>query len=138
MVDPGVLVSALISPAGAPARLLREWVAGRFELVVSPKLLAELEQVLKRPKFRRYVSEARASAYVAAIRSDALDVDDPDAIEQRLTPDPKDDYLVVLARAAGAHVLVSGDPHLTGLESPERPVVTPQAFLDGLERAQPS
>ena len=49
-----------------------------------------------------------------------------------LTPDPGDDYLVSLARAAGVDCLVSGDPHLTGLADPRPPVLTPRAFLDRL------
>ena len=46
-----------------------------------------------------------------------------------LTPDPGDDYLVALARAAKVHVLVSGDPHLSELKQARPPVLTPRAFL---------
>jgi predicted nucleic acid-binding protein len=46
-----------------------------------------------------------------------------------VTPDPGDDYLVALARAAKAHFLISGDPHLTELKQAHPPVLTPRAFL---------
>jgi hypothetical protein len=49
--DPGLLIAGLISAAGAPRALLRRWLQGDFELVVSPALLAELEHVLLRPMF---------------------------------------------------------------------------------------
>jgi putative PIN family toxin of toxin-antitoxin system len=126
VIDPGVLVSALISPAGAPARLLQAWDAGWFDLIVSERLLGELAGVLSREKFRRYVSLSRVDSYVVGLRTDGVFVDDPDDLP-RLTPDPKDDYLVALARAADA-LLVSGDAHLIGLPG----VMTPRDFLDAL------
>jgi uncharacterized protein len=55
VLDPGVLIAAVLSPKGAPAELLRHWLAGDYELVVSDKLLAELKRVLLRPKFRKYL-----------------------------------------------------------------------------------
>ena len=63
VLDPGVLIAAIISPKGAPAALLKSWMEGGYELVASPKLLAELERVLLRPKFRKYLSEEEGRAY---------------------------------------------------------------------------
>ena len=129
--DPGVLIAALISPSGTPAKLLAQWLAGAFDLVVSPKLLDELARVLARVKFRPYVTEEEAEAYVRALARQAIVVEDPEA-EAGLTPDPGDDYLVALARAAHAHAIVSGDPHLVGLHHLEPPVLTPRAFVERL------
>jgi putative PIN family toxin of toxin-antitoxin system len=129
VLDPGVLVSAALSPAGAPAELVEIWKDGGFELVVSEALLGELEDVLLRPKFRLYLTEYEVSEYVEQFRRLAKAVPDP-VVTPGLTPDPKDDYLVALARSAAAHFLVSGDPHLTELASPRPPVLTPRAFLD--------
>jgi len=129
--DPGVLVSAFISPRAAPAELVQAWRDGRFELVVSPKLLEELRRVLLRPKFRRYATEQEVQEYVAHLKEEGHAELDP-AIPVGATPDPKDDYLVGLARAANAHILVSGDQHLTRLEDPHPPVLTPRALLDQL------
>jgi predicted nucleic acid-binding protein len=42
--DPNVLIAALISPIGAPAALFLALTRGRFELIVSAHLLAELER----------------------------------------------------------------------------------------------
>jgi len=131
VLDPGVLIAAALSPKGAPAELLKRWMEGGYELVVSPKLLNELDGVLLRTKFRKYLSEEEASDYVSLFRRFAAIVDDPPAVFG-LTPDPGDDYLVSLARAAKVHFLVSGDPHLTGLADPEPPVLTPRGFLERL------
>jgi len=132
ILDPGVLIAALISGKGAPARLLLSWRGGSFELVASPNLLRELGRVLARDKFRRYVSLDEAEQYVRMIRRGATLMKDPPE-PPPVTPDPKDDYLLGLARAANARYLLSGDPHLTELAEPVPPVLTPRAFLDRLE-----
>jgi predicted nucleic acid-binding protein len=46
VLDTNVLISAFLSPQAAPARAIRAWLDGRFELIVSPLLLAELERAL--------------------------------------------------------------------------------------------
>lgn len=127
VLDTNVLVSALISPGGPSAALLLELRAGAFELVASPTLLAELREVVGREKFRRYVTEAEAVAYVDLIRHEATILDDPAPSFRPLSADPDDEYLVDLARA-GADVLVSGDAHLLDLRD-RLPVMTPAEFL---------
>ena len=120
-----------LSPKGAPAEFLRRWLAGDYELVVSEKLLDELKRVLLRPKFRRYLSEAEAIEYVELFHRSATAMPDPPEVHG-LTPDPGDDYLVSLARAARVNLLVSGDPHLIGLPAPLPTVLTPREFLEML------
>jgi putative PIN family toxin of toxin-antitoxin system len=128
VLDTNVLVSALISPGGPSAALLLELRAGAFELVASAALLAELREVLGREKFRRYVTEAEAVAYVDLIKHEATILDDPAQSDRPLSADPDDEYLVDLARAAAADVLVSGDAHLLDLRD-RLPVISPAEFL---------
>ena len=130
VVDSNVLVSAVISAGGPPAEVLDRWRNADFDLVASAALLAEVEQVLLRPKFRAWVGEADAQAYVRALALESVMVDDPPAAVG-ITPDPADDYVVALAREARADVIVSGDAHLTKLEL-DPPVLTPREFLDRL------
>ena len=108
--------------------LLPELRAGAFELVASPTLLAELGEVLGREEFRRYATESEAAAYVDLIRHEATVLDDPAPSARPLSADPDDEYLVDLARAAAAGVLVSGDAHLLDLRD-RLPVMTPAEFL---------
>jgi putative PIN family toxin of toxin-antitoxin system len=103
--------------------------AGLFQLVVSPLLLDELETVLARPKFRRYLSADDARRFVTLVREFADVVDDPPASDEQLTPDPDDDFLVVLAEAADVDVLVSGDRHLLGMNRAGLMVKSPGEFL---------
>ena len=137
VLDPNVLVSAFITRrGGSPDRIVRAWREGAFELVVSPRLLAELADVLARPKFALQSAEGRAEAYIAAIAADAITIDDPPD-PPAVSPDRGDDYLIALARAARADLIVSGDTHLTQLDDPTPPVLTPRQFLEELEEAMP-
>jgi putative PIN family toxin of toxin-antitoxin system len=127
VLDPGVLVSALISPDGSPARLLREIRAGGLELIVSPLLLEELGEVLARQKFRRYVDLATVREYVDLLRREALAVPDPDDSAPLRSADPDDDYLIALAQSQNA-VLVSGDRHLLDIGG-GAPILAPADLL---------
>jgi putative PIN family toxin of toxin-antitoxin system len=114
VLDPNVLISALLSPAGTPARLLAAWLGGAFELVVSPALLAELGRALRYPKIRDRVTASEARELVALLRRHATVVDDPSSPPPVRSADPGDDYLLALAAISRA-VLVSGDRHLLEL-----------------------
>ncbi len=105
-------------------------------MVVSRELLDELETVLLREKFRRYLSVDRAVRYIAVIERDATHLRlGPSASISR---DPGDDYLVNLAWEARADCLVSGDGDLLDLEGEDLPRVwTPRRFLEELEWSLP-
>lgn len=133
VIDPGVLIAARLSGRGAPAVLIRRWLAGELDVIVSPQLLTELSEVLMRAKFRRWLTEEEAVAYVQFLRSHATLVPDPPA-ESGHSRDPDDDYLVTLARTARARVLVSGDPDLTDIPDPRPRILTPGALIDTLDR----
>ena len=133
VLDTNVLVSALISPGGASARLLLELRAGGFELILSPLLLAELREVLGRDKFRRYVIGEEVDTYVELIRSEGLVRADPPPSPEPMSADPDDEYLIDLAREAGADALVTGDAHLLDLRA-IIPALTPAEFLEVLAK----
>jgi putative PIN family toxin of toxin-antitoxin system len=127
--DPNVLIAAAIAPTGPPADCLRAHADGRFELIVSERLLAELTTVFTRDKFRRYLSLAQAERLVAALRRDAILCSDPRQAPPIPSRDPKDDYLLALAHSQSARVVVTGDAHLLEMRVPALRIVTPREFL---------
>ena len=129
LADTNVLVAAVTSNEGVSARLLIAARSGRYRLIASPMLLHELETVLARPKFRRYLSNDDVHRFVVMVRELAEVVDDPPAPTEPITPDPDDDFVVVLAEAADVDVLVSGDWDLTGLNRAGLTVKTPGELL---------
>ena len=135
VLDPNVIISALLSPGGSPAKVLRAWMDGAYELVVSPQLLGELERALGYPKLRDRVVPAEASELVRLLRNGAVLRDDPRDPPPVRSPDPDDDYLIALAAASRA-VLVSGDRPLLGIGG-DSPVYSAIAFLCLIEIGHP-
>jgi putative PIN family toxin of toxin-antitoxin system len=127
VLDPNVIISALLSSSGAPARLLRAWLHGRFELVVSPLLLAELERALGYPKLRKRIPPREARRIMEWIMDSATSARDPNQPPPVRSSDPGDDYLIALAATEQA-ALVSGDEHLLGIAA-DFPVFSPSRFL---------
>jgi putative PIN family toxin of toxin-antitoxin system len=107
------------------------WADGQFDVIVSPLLLAELERVLRRPKFKGSIPVVQIDALLSALAEEGVLAADPEA-QLGMTPDPGDDYLVALARAVDADCIVSGDPHLTQLSNSRPPVLRPREFLNSL------
>lgn len=118
-----------MSRLGNPAKIIEAARAGRFVLVTSPRLLAELNDVLSREKIAARLDPdglARLREVLAAAPVRA----DPPAVA--VSRDPKDDYLIALAQRSGAECLVSGDQDLTVLADMAPPVRTPAAFIEEL------
>lgn len=57
VLDPDVLIRAAISE-GMPREVVLHWAQGKSQLVVSTHLLYELQAVLSRQHFRRYLPRA--------------------------------------------------------------------------------
>ena len=133
VLDVNVIVSGLLSPRGAPPRVLTAWLEGGYDLVVSPVLLDELERALGYPKLRKRVSAAEAEEVLELLHREADVREDPPGPPPVRSPDPGDDYVIILA-AETQSVIVSGDRHLLDLRD-ELPVYTPSEFLSLLEES---
>jgi len=138
VVDPGVWVSALIGKPGAPDELLEAAADGRLVVLISPLLLAELNEVLARDKFRRYFSVAEGEAFAAALVLLAQAVEDPPPDGRlQVCRDPDDDYLVALTEACEATLLVSGDKDLLAVQRPGLDVRSPRSAADAVGYRHP-
>lgn len=83
---------------------------------------------------RRRLPPGAAEHFPIELRALGDLVPDAPAPSAPMTQDP-DDYLVALA--AGADLLVSGDPDIMGLVAAVPPMLTPAAFLRRLDEEQP-
>ncbi len=131
VLDANVLVSALLSRSGAPARLIELWLAGQFELVVSRTLLDEVERTLARPKIGKRVAHEDAVWFVGLLEELAEVVADAGSAPPVHSVDPGDDYLIALAARERVQ-LVSGDEHVLALGD-KLPISSPRGFLEHLE-----
>ncbi|MGH3260467.1 MAG: PIN domain-containing protein [Trebonia sp.] len=66
VLDPNVVVSAAITPAGAPGRISQLIDAGVLVPVVTEHLVDEVQDVLIRPKLEKVVDEVLRDAEVGA------------------------------------------------------------------------
>jgi uncharacterized protein len=123
--DINVLISGLLASDGVSARLIRRWLEGDFELIVSERLLAELRRALAYPKLRARVSVAASNEFIGLVRATATLRPDPPNPPQQ-SRDPGDDYLLALAESSSS-ILVSGDRDILAL-SESRPIVAPADF----------
>ena len=134
LVDADCLIAGTLAPSGACSRLLDLWQAGEFELIVCPNLIGEVRRALLHPRIAgKYdISSAEVDQLTQRLREESLHFDDPVDPLRVVTADPKDDYLIALARAERA-ILVTGDRRLLDLRG-KLPIHPPRAFLDELER----
>ena len=135
VVDTNFFVSALASPKSSP----KQAIDLAFEiatLLVSQAMLAELVEVLHRPKFVRYFSLPDARSIIERLATEAVVV--PIAQSTKRSRDPKDDAFLDLAVAGRADWLVTGDSDLLVLaEVGATRIVTPLAFVDVVRPTTP-
>ena len=133
VLDVNVLISAAISSSGSPAKLLRAWTAGEFELIVSPALLEELRRALCCPKVAHLIAADDAELLIAWLSRSATLAHDAANPPPVRSLDPNDDYLIALASEQSA-VLVTGDRHLLAVAG-SSPIHEPANFLAMLARS---
>ena len=90
--------------------ILEAWRAGRFEVVASEPLLAELDDVWRRPRLRKHIADQDARELLDQLRWSAV------FVELSTTPpecrDPKDGPFLATAIDGKADAIVSGDGDL--------------------------
>ena len=112
IIDTNLWISFLIGLKSSPAvrNILTD---GTVSIVMTDILQQEIMTVASRPKFARYFAPEACDRLLAFLRARSEDYPLGD-IPQRCR-DPKDDYLLELARVADAYILVTGDKDLTDL-----------------------
>ena len=132
--DSTVAVSAALLPRSVPRQSI-DSAAARGRLLVSEATIAELDEVLRRPKFNKYVPEETRLAFLAALLREAELVNVVHVVSE--CRDPNDNKFLELAVSGNASHIVSGDSDLLIL-NPFRgiAIVTPQEFLTSVIRSE--
>lgn len=127
VIDTSVLVSASLMPSSASYRAF-EVATGVGELIVSSPTLTEVEGVLRREKFAKYLSIAVRERFLATLVRISIPVNVTSAIAE--CRDPEDDKFLALAIDGAATYLITGDADLLVL-NPFRgiTILTPRDFL---------
>ncbi len=135
VLDTNILIGALITKGTPPDQLYQAWLRGQIELVTSTAQMAEVANVLTRPRLQKYLDVEEAAAIVENMDTRALVLDTLPNVS--LSPDPKDDPILATAIAWKVDLIVSGDKkHMLALGEVEGiPIVTARDALDRLGNA---
>lgn len=105
VLDTNVLVSALLSPSSAPARILAWVMSGEIILCADARILTEYTEVLKRPEFR--FNPARVGEVLDYVGRESVPVQ---GVACPVTgPDPDDMAFVEVGLAGPAECVVTGN-----------------------------
>ena len=133
ILDTNILLSGLLSPLGAPAKLLDAWERKLFTLVVCEALIAEFRDVVGRPFFRARLRASAAELLAAGLRD--FSVFCRDLPSGPLAPHPRASHLLALAEAGEAEFLVTGDKELLSLKHHRSTrMITPARMIERLRR----
>jgi putative PIN family toxin of toxin-antitoxin system len=109
ILDTNILCSALLAPGGPTDKLYRAWREGRFVLLTSEQQLEEFRRVTRYPRLRRFIEAAAAGAMHNELRRLAVLIEKLPAVDA--SSDPADNFLLSMAQAGEANLLVTGDKH---------------------------
>ncbi len=126
--DTNVIVSALLLKRSTVRQAFDKAIE-QGKLLVSQAIIEELNEVLRRKRFDKYVTEDERIEFITALVREAALVEITDTVTE--CRDPKDNKFLELAVSGKTTCIVSGDDDLLVLH-PFRgiPVLTPRQFLD--------
>jgi uncharacterized protein len=128
VIDTNVLLSALMSPVSPSSQILALWRSRKFDLLTSDEQLDEIVRVTRYPKIRARLAPALAGRLVNRMRDLAIVVEKLPKVTR--SPDPDDNYLLALAEAGDAQLLVTGDKPLLALKRHKSTrIVSPAALI---------
>jgi putative PIN family toxin of toxin-antitoxin system len=130
--DTSSLIGAALQVGSVPHRALAHALSAG-DVCASAATLAELEQVLLRPKFDRYQLRDIRMEFAALLRQQIHFLDVSEADEANVQPpcrDPKDNKFLALSNVCEADALISSDADLLVLHPWQGvQILTPAAFV---------
>ena len=125
--DTNTIVSGLLLPESKPRRAFDQ-AQDQGSVLISIPILAELNDVLSRKKFDKYLTEEKRKRFLAVLAKKAKLVEITEEIVE--CRDPKDNKFLELAVCGKADYIISGDKDLLTL-NPFRgiAILKPDEFL---------
>jgi putative PIN family toxin of toxin-antitoxin system len=128
VIDTNILVSSILISSSKPDYALKK-VRNIGNILLSETTFQELEEILYRPKFDRYVSLITRIEFITKLKSESNLI----KISEKITicRDPKDDKFLELAVNGQANFIITGDEDLLVL-NPFRniEIITVNEFLN--------
>lgn len=136
ILDTNIIVSAVLIDKSNPNKILTAWQNKLFTLLISEKLLKEIQEILKREKIVQEYDLSQEEIGKLIINLEKIAELIISLKEEKLPihcRDPKDDMILSLAIFGNADYLVTGDKDLLDLKNEKEigklKIVTPKEFL---------
>lgn len=129
IIDTNLWISFLI---GKRLERLRDLIVdSTIQPIFSKQSIDEIVLVTRRPKLQKYFSTQKVDELIVFLKNIGLFIDTQSVVT--VCRDPKDNYLLALAKDAKADFLITGDQDLLVLKSFEgTEIITYRDFLTGL------
>jgi uncharacterized protein len=106
VIDTNLFVSALINQNSRQRlNLVLEKMA--IQILSDDALMAEVYEVINRPKFKKYVSQFEIDDFFKLIQERTIRIETHSIV--LVSPDPKDDFLLVICLDGDADYLLTGN-----------------------------
>ena len=132
VLDANVFISGLLSKEGPPGQILDAWLEGKFSLLISSQIVAEIHRVLEYPRIRERLEPGEADFLIKRLMVASKWVEGKLVLEV-LNQDPSDNIYLACAVEAQAEFLVTGNlKHYSEAGNPFHGVeiLTPRQFLE--------
>jgi putative PIN family toxin of toxin-antitoxin system len=113
ILDTNILVSGAISKR-MRERLTKVLTDPGITIIANNELLKELQQVLQRPKMKRYLTNEQIESFLVFLGQRVEIVEVTSIVE--VCRDPKDDYLLALCKDGQVDYMISGDQDVLALK----------------------
>lgn len=129
--DTNVMVSAILSSNSVPRKAFN-FAFNNGVILLSKSTQDELNEVLSRPKFAKYIMVEKRNRFLWELFRQALFINIVEEIKE--CRDQKDNKFLELAVNGKANFIITGDKDLLIL-NPFRsiPIISPKSFLDLVE-----
>ncbi len=107
--DTNVLVSALLFENSIPAQAFF-LALNKGEVLISTALTNEIQEVIYRPKFGKYITNAQREDFMLSLVESSELIEVTESID--VCRDPKDNMILELAVSGKAKIIVTGDSDL--------------------------
>jgi hypothetical protein len=136
VLDANLFISGLLTPKGSPAKILSQWKAGAFDLVISFPILREIGRVIFYPKIKKRLSwtNLEIAEFLYNLAQFSIMVSGQAKIDV-IKDDPTDNKYLACALEGNADYIVTGDQHLLKVvEYKGTKIISPKEFLDILKK----
>jgi putative PIN family toxin of toxin-antitoxin system len=127
VLDTNLLVSGVLSPSNAPGRIIDALRTEQIQLVIDDRIFLEYGEVLRRPKFERFIRSEEREWILDYIFNSALRVTSMYHFAD--LPDPYDACFLEVAATAKVPLITGNLKHFPKDKRREVEVLSPAALI---------